>query len=366
MAFTDTSAVLTCDKILKGVLADKLLMEQLLRFYVFEEAYADEFDYETLRQLPTEHVDPSTCNYYFSDMIWQLSSRNTSRRPTLIVVLLEFQSTSVYPMALRMLNYTVQFYMGWVRNHRACDAYPLPQVMPVVLYTGFNVWTGPQDIQALLSECPEEIMKGTPALQFNFKLLNVSKLDLRGGDTSLIKPFMACLQMHGDMSDRPRWDHILGLLHNADRDAAYDCWAQLYMMMVLRNKEVESMNLVQLMERPYPNVTAEELEHIDEILDGLEANGEIVPLCARMRLEGIAEGHAEGRAEGHAEGRTEGLVAGTAITVANVIALRFAECPPHILDLIKDSNDKVFLDRVIRAVATANTLEEFLPRAGFA
>ena len=56
MALTDTSAVLTCDKILKGVLADKLLMEQLLRFYVFEEAYADEFDYDTLRQLPTEQL----------------------------------------------------------------------------------------------------------------------------------------------------------------------------------------------------------------------------------------------------------------------------------------------------------------------
>lgn len=64
MTQDETPERFTYDKILKSILSDALVIELLLRRYVCSPGCADVFDYSTLQQLPTEHIDPSTANTF--------------------------------------------------------------------------------------------------------------------------------------------------------------------------------------------------------------------------------------------------------------------------------------------------------------
>lgn len=354
----------TCDKILKSVLADPLLMEQLLHYYVCAKGYTDKFDYSTLRQLPTEYIDPSTGKYYYSDLAWEVTYHDCSQQPLSVTILLELQNSPCPPMAVRMLNYMAQFYVGRIRNRKQQETYPLPLILPLVLYTGLKKWSGPLDIRDLLPDLPDEFWQVTMSLQFNLNLLDVSRLDVRADEGSLLALFFACLQGYTDFHEWPKWRDIASLLHKMGRDAAREAWMQLYGMMITRNQEDDEMSAEWVAEKIYPRTTAEELAEIDAYLDALQAQGDIVPIGTRIRLKGRAEGRAEGMAEGRAEGIAEGRATGMAATVSQMVALRYANCPQRILQLIRESSALDFLDRVSRAFATTSTYEEFLESAG--
>ena len=349
MKETDTSPGLTGDKILKAVLSDKLLMEPLMRDYVCDEGHADDFDYSTLEQLPTEHIDPDTCKYYYSDLVWRVSFRDKSRKPLYVVILLELQSTTYYPMVLRMLNYTVQFYMHWVRTHSAKDRYPLPHILPLVIYTGFKNWHGPQDIQDLLPKYALDAWKAVIPLQFGFMLLDVNRIKLRGKSGSLARHFVDLLRVHPEGEWRQKRLEISKLLNDLDHEEARDAWAQLCYYMEERNKEATEVSAKTKTQKTYPRITAHYLDdENDHYLETLEPNGDAIPYGLRMRREGEAKGKAEGRAQ----------------AVADFIAWRYAECPRDILDSIKSSRDLEFIDRVSQALLSSNSLNDFLQKAG--
>ena len=85
---------------------------------------------------------------------------------------------------------------------------------------------------------------------------------------------------------------------------------------------------------------------------------------AEGKAEGRAEGRSEGRAEGRAEGREEGEAIGEANNTARLTAKRFADCPAEILDIIRSSTDRTFLDRVGEALFSASSLEGFMQTVG--
>ena len=239
MKESNTSSGLTGDKILKAVLADKLLIEHLMKDYICDEGHADDFDYSTLVQLPTEHINPETKQYFYSDLVWRVSFRDKSRLPLYVVILLELQSTSCYPMVLRMLNYTVQFYLAWVRTHNMEDSYPLPHILPLVIHTGLNNWRGPQNVKELLPTYAPAAWKAVPTLQFGFKLLDINRLNLRGNSKSLAKQFVDFLRIHPEQEWRSKWLETSQLLRDLDREGMHDAWAQLFTYMISISKEDE-------------------------------------------------------------------------------------------------------------------------------
>ncbi|MDO5296726.1 MAG: Rpn family recombination-promoting nuclease/putative transposase [bacterium] len=87
-------------------------------------------------------------------------------------MLLELQSRPCYHMALRMLNYIVQFYLCLAENNPMAKAFPLPEVIPVVLYTGRRKWNGPLNISDLIAFRSDADPKRQAPIDFEYILLN--------------------------------------------------------------------------------------------------------------------------------------------------------------------------------------------------
>jgi hypothetical protein len=69
------------------------------------------------------------------------------KKPVYIYLLLEFQSTVDKFMALRILEYIVQFYKDLLKVEKHDR---LPQVFPLLLYSGDKKWTAPTQFGDLL------------------------------------------------------------------------------------------------------------------------------------------------------------------------------------------------------------------------
>ena len=145
-----TASGFTFDKSLKDVLANPVCIRQLLQFYVCRAEVLEEIDFERIEQLGTEFIDPSTQRSYYGDMLWKIGYKDPKREPLYLVLLLELQSTNCRYMALRMNNYMTQFYLRLLKTPAAQESQLLPQVLPVVFYTGWNVWKGPLSVCELI------------------------------------------------------------------------------------------------------------------------------------------------------------------------------------------------------------------------
>ena len=76
---------------------------------------------EHIELMRTEFVDAETRRYFQSDMLWKISYKDRGRQPLYLALLLELQSWPCYHMALRMLNYIVQFYQQNNSRQYAAD-----------------------------------------------------------------------------------------------------------------------------------------------------------------------------------------------------------------------------------------------------
>jgi predicted transposase YdaD len=85
-----------------------------------------------------------------SDLVWRL------RRPggRLLYVLLEFQSTSETFMAVRMLTYVSLLWEDLIHRRDVASTRKIPEVLPVVVYTGNRRWRGPLDVGSLVDAAP--------------------------------------------------------------------------------------------------------------------------------------------------------------------------------------------------------------------
>ena len=84
---------------------------------------------------------------YESDLIYKVSIE--SEQEAYFYIFMEFQPDKW--MALRMLNYIVQFYQSLAKKNKLPEANAWPAVFPVVLYNGDRKWNAKTEI----SQCIE-------------------------------------------------------------------------------------------------------------------------------------------------------------------------------------------------------------------
>ena len=149
------------DKGYKRLFSNKLIFQQLIETFVRED-WVKDCDFEQCQKLDksfiSEHYKETE-----SDIIYQIKFKN---QHAFIYLLLEFQSTVSWYMALRMLNYVTNFYMDYVESHQKVRK--LPPIFPLVLYNGDDKWTAATDFKALL-EKPDLLKHYTPQLHY-FKI----------------------------------------------------------------------------------------------------------------------------------------------------------------------------------------------------
>ena len=100
-------------------------------------AWIDRIDFSTLEPMPTELIDKAFRSR-FTDQLWRVRFRGEDGADHWlhIIVMLEFQATVDWFMALRMQSYAVRIYESlWVGRTPNSES-RLPPILGIVVYSG--------------------------------------------------------------------------------------------------------------------------------------------------------------------------------------------------------------------------------------
>jgi len=149
------------DKTYKLLFSHAEMVEDLLRGFVPEE-WVGQLDFATLEKYPGSYVSDNL-DRREDDVVWRLRCGESW---TYVYILIEFQSSVDYFMALRVMAYLALFYQDLVRSEKLVAGDRLPPVLPIVLYNGRPRWTAAQDIADLLSPAPKGLERYAPRLRY--------------------------------------------------------------------------------------------------------------------------------------------------------------------------------------------------------
>jgi predicted transposase/invertase (TIGR01784 family) len=142
------------DKSYKLLFSHAEMVEDLLRGFVPEEWFG-QLDFSTLEKYPGSYISDDL-DKREDDVVWRLRNGEDW---AYVYLLIEFQSSIDYFMALRVMAYLALFYQDLIRAEKLVAGDRLPPVLPIVLYNGRPRWTATQDIAELLAPAPK---KGVP------------------------------------------------------------------------------------------------------------------------------------------------------------------------------------------------------------
>jgi hypothetical protein len=83
-----------------------------------------------------------------------------------LYLLLEFQSSDDYFMAVRIMTYIGLLYQDIIRSQSLKRGDALPPVVPMVIYNGKSAWKSPCEIKELINPVHESLAKFTPHLSY--------------------------------------------------------------------------------------------------------------------------------------------------------------------------------------------------------
>jgi predicted transposase YdaD len=136
------------DALFKAAFSDLELARDALA-YILGPTLAALLDLSNLALVPGSFVDEALRGRH-ADLVF---STSLARRPVLVYVLYEHQSTDDPWMALRVLTYMTRIWES-VRKTQP-ELTLLPAIVPVVLHHGERPWRSPQDFAALVDAPPE-------------------------------------------------------------------------------------------------------------------------------------------------------------------------------------------------------------------
>ena len=112
------------DRAYKALFSHPLAVRDLLREFVADQLeggreWVERLDFSTLEPLPTERIDP-TLRARANDLVWRVRFRDPADGPEWLHVLLmlEFQSSVDWFMALRVQGYAVRLYESLWQGRR--------------------------------------------------------------------------------------------------------------------------------------------------------------------------------------------------------------------------------------------------------
>ena len=134
------------DPVFKAIFSQEAAVQDLLVGFVGKDLpggreWIERFDFETLEQLPTEHIGDDLRSR-FNDVVWRVRFRDAAGDEEWlhVVVMLEFQSSVDWFMALRMQGYAVRLYEHMWAGRPVNRDSRLPPILGVVLYNGREPW----------------------------------------------------------------------------------------------------------------------------------------------------------------------------------------------------------------------------------
>ena len=279
----------------------------------------DLLDMSTLKRVAARHVSEGL-RQSENDMIWEVQTRQGG--PLYVYLMLEFQAQPDWTMPLRMANYVGQFYHGLVRRAEVQTARRLPQVLPIVVYSGKAAWPARSNVHELIDRTlpglvPYRTLPGLVPYGLQMPYLLVDVWRNPGLDRALRNVADAVFRLQRAESlqeGRSELELLAEWLRGEE-------WASL------RRVLVRWIMKVLVPAGWQPALEAEKIADLEEFVQVLEGDMRTWEDNFREAAEakGLATGLATGRSEGLAKGRSEGLAKGRSEGLLNLVRHKFGE-----------------------------------------
>jgi len=145
----------------KALFSHAEMVADLLRGFVRED-WVNELDFSTLEKVSGSYISDDLRERE-DDIIWRI---RWGKDWLYVYLLLEFQSTVDWFMAVRIMTYVGLLYQDLIRSESIHKGEQLPPVLPVVLYNGDNRWQAPVDISELIIPIPGGLERYRPQLHY--------------------------------------------------------------------------------------------------------------------------------------------------------------------------------------------------------
>ena len=312
--------------------------------------WIDRLDFDTLEPMPTETVDEAFRSR-FNDMVWRLRFRGPDHdaKWLYVIVMLEFQSTVDWLMALRIQSYAVRIYesIPFVKSPNSKTR--LPPILAIVVYNGRRPWRAARSLSDLVGPGTRPA-EPSPAVAPTFTGESYVLIDLQGLAAEDLPPdnvVSLLARAHGmrDAEDVSRtFDEAWRLLGGPQREGLRDAF---FPWLAKLGKQI--------------GVDLSILE-VKRMRDNLDADGE-VRLMVEERLQASldkmkAQSLEQGLERGRQEAREEKLD-----LVRRMTALRFGADTARRLDpLLVEIKDPERLSSVFDWIIACTTGPELLAR----
>jgi len=270
------------DRGYKRLFSHPRLFRQLLESFVNED-WVKTLDFEHCEQLDksfiSEHYKSTE-----SDLLYKVKVHG---QEAYVYILLEFQSTVTWFMAVRFLHYICSFWLDYAERQPAIKK--LPAVFPLLLYSGDDKWTAATDLAELLEQ-PNIFKSYTP----QFRYCTIAEQDYQPEQLLKINNLVSTLflaETHYDLELLKT--QLLKLFDQEDDKEAVSLLFNWFKQLVVHGRR-EAVDY-QALEQVYTEKT--------EVKQMLET------AIAQEREKFFAQGKAEGRVEGKTEGQAELLIA---------------------------------------------------------
>ena len=154
------------DRSYKALFSNAAVVQDLLCDFIAGlleggEKWMRRLDFSTLEPLPTELVD-ETLRARANDAMWRVRFRESAgtERGLYVLVMVEFQSSVDWFMALRVQGYAMRQFESYVGDRPPTRKDRLPPLLAIVFYNGKTPWQAELAMGALIGEGTRPVARG--------------------------------------------------------------------------------------------------------------------------------------------------------------------------------------------------------------
>ncbi len=332
------------------------MVADLLRGFV-KEGWVNELDFSTLEKINGSYISDDLRERQ-DDIIWRLRRKQGKQDEWLYVyLLLEFQSTVDWFMAVRIMTYIGLLYQDLIRSESIKTGEQLPPVLPMVLYNGDHRWQAPVNMGELILPAPGGLDRYRP--QLNYLLLDEGRyhehelVALRNLTAALFR-----LENSRTPEDVQQvLQALITWLHTPEQDSlrrAFTVWLKRVFLPGRMPKT--SFDEIHDLQEVYSMLSERVKDWTkDWKQQGIE-EGKQIGIQEGKRI-GIQEGKQIGIREGRQEGRQEGRLEGEVEFFLRLLERKFGPADEITQTRIKSADSQTLL-RWGERILVAQTIEE--------
>ena len=312
------------DSAYKNFFSNPEMVESLLRDFVPADFIRD-LDFSTLERCSASYVTDDLRERH-DDIVWRVSWKNGSW--CYVVLLIEFQSTPDYWMALRILSYTTLLLLDLVKSGNVSEYEGLPSVFPIVIYNGGKAWKSPQEVAELFAPMPESLKFYRP--QQRHFLLDESRVSKEELDKSegLVAQLLKLERAQNLEQVRDVVKELLTQLRGAEYVSLRRAFSVWLGRVVFKRSGIT--------------------QDVPEFQDLQEVDAMLEERAAQWKNEYITLGLKEGEAKGLGRG------------VQLLLEARFGALPASVTTYISSSSDSNTLQKMMLSAYHAESLQSFI------